>query len=191
MAEGRRQYADLTERARTEAERQAAAGRAAHERFVADGRAEQARLVSQTEVVQAARLEAARIVDTADGEADRLRRDCDAYVDTTLGDLEESLGNALQTVNRSRASMWRGPGRPVAGAGAAAGAVGNGHGSDRLILRRSVPPGLRCGGVAGRRTGSADLVGRLRPPARAPGRACPGSQRRTRHRTGRGIPRRT
>ena len=87
-----------------------AAGRAAHERFVADGRAEQARLVSQTEVVQAARVEAARIVDTADGEADRLRRDCDAYVDTTLGELEESLGTALQTVNRSRASMWRGAG---------------------------------------------------------------------------------
>ena len=126
VAEGRRQYADLTERARTEAERQAAAGRAAHERFVADGRAEQARLVSQAEVVQAARLEAARIVDTADGEADRLRRDCDAYVDTTLGDLEESLGNALQTVNRSRASMWRGPARPVAGAGVPPGRSGTG-----------------------------------------------------------------
>ena len=82
--------------------------------------------MSQAEVVQAARVEAARIVDTADGEADRLRRDCDAYVDTTLGELEESLGNALQTVNRSRASMWRGPGRPVAGAGVPPGRSGTG-----------------------------------------------------------------
>ena len=122
--------------------------------------------MSQAEVVQAARLEAARIVDTADGEADRLRRDCDAYVDTTLGELEESLGTALQTVNRSRASMWRGPSRPVTGSGVPPGRS-NGHGSDRLILRGSVPPRLLCGGVAGRRAGSADLVGRLRPPARA------------------------
>jgi len=66
------------------------------------------------------------LFDTADGEADQLRRDCDAYVDTTLGELEESLGNALQTVNRSRASMWRGPSRPVTGSGVALGRSGTG-----------------------------------------------------------------
>ena len=83
--------------------------------------------MSQAEVVQAARTEAARIVDAADGDADRLRRDCDAYVDTTLRELEESLGGALQMVSRSRASLWRaGPGRPANGAAAPQGRSGTG-----------------------------------------------------------------
>ena len=67
--------------------------------------------MSQTEVVQAAHAESARILDAAHGEADRMRQECDSYVDTTLGELEESIGGALQMVNRSRASLWRGPGR--------------------------------------------------------------------------------
>ena len=82
--------------------------------------------MSQAEVVQAARTEAARIVDTADAEADRLRRDCDAYVDTTLRELEESLGGALQMVSHSRASLWRGPGRPANGAAVPPGTSGTG-----------------------------------------------------------------
>ena len=57
----------------------------------------------------------------------RLRRDCDAYVDTTLRELEESLGGALQMVSRSRASLWRaGPGRPANGAAAPQGRSGTG-----------------------------------------------------------------
>ena len=75
--------------------------------------------MSQAEVVQAARAEAARIVDEANAKADRLRRECDAYVDTTLREFEETLGSALHTVSRSRASLWRGHG-PAGERGAAA-----------------------------------------------------------------------
>ena len=66
--------------------------------------------MAQTEVVRAATTEAARIVDSADGEAERVRRECDAYVDTKLGEFEESLGTALRAVSRSRAHLWNSDG---------------------------------------------------------------------------------
>ena len=108
VTEGRRQYAELTDRAQTEADRIATAGRAAHDRYVADGQAEQDRLVAQTEVVRAAHAEAARLVDAADVEADRLRRECDTYVDTKLAEFEDTLGKALRTVSRGRTQLWGG-----------------------------------------------------------------------------------
>ncbi|KAA1029283.1 DivIVA domain-containing protein [Pseudonocardia sp. EV170527-09] len=106
VAEGRRQYAELTDRARDEAERMSHAGRAAHDRLIADGQNEQTRLVSQTEVVR-----------SAHAEADRLRRECDDYVDTTLGELETTLNNALGVVGRGRSQIWRGQYGPNYGGG--------------------------------------------------------------------------
>jgi cell division septum initiation protein DivIVA len=118
VAEGRRQYTELTDRAKAEAERIAHAGRAAHDRYVADGQAEQARLVAQSEVVRAAHAEAARVVDGAEVEADRLRQECDGYVDAKLAEFEDALGKALRTINRGRSNLWRGgPQNGAAGVG--------------------------------------------------------------------------
>ena len=96
------------------------AGRAAHDRLVADRQNEQTRLVSQTEVVRASHAEAGQVVDAAHAEADRLRRECDDYVDTTLGELEATLNNALGVVGRGRSQLWRGqygPGYDTGGRG--------------------------------------------------------------------------
>ena len=45
---------------------------------------------------------------TAEAEADRLRRECDAYVDGKLAEIEDTLGKALATVTRGRSQLWRG-----------------------------------------------------------------------------------
>ena len=112
MADARRQYTELTDRARNEAE-QAAAGRATHDRFVAEGGPSRRGWCRRPRSAQAAR-EAARIVDAADAEADRLRRECDAYVDAKLAELEESLGKALPP-SPAAARACGGAGRPVPG----------------------------------------------------------------------------
>jgi len=65
-------------------------------------------LVSQTEVVQAAHAESARILDSAHADADRLRQDCDSYVDSALGNMEETLTSTLRTIGRGRTALRTG-----------------------------------------------------------------------------------
>ena len=129
IAEGRRQYIELNDRAKVDADRTITAGRAAHDRYLADGKTEQQRLVAQTEVVRVAHAEAARIVDSADEEADRLRRECDGYVDTKLAEFEDTLTKALRTVSRGRTQLWGGVGN-----GASVGAGSNGRSGTGMDL---------------------------------------------------------
>jgi cell division septum initiation protein DivIVA len=109
IADARAQHADLVESAREEARRLAESARASYEQAVADGHAEQARLVAQTEVVQAAHIESGRIIDTGEQEADRLRAECDDYIEGSLAGFEETLGRALQVVQRGRGQRRRTP----------------------------------------------------------------------------------
>ena len=122
MAEGRRQYTELTERARDEAERMTHAGRAAHDRLIADGQNEQvAPGLADARSCAPSHAESARVVDTAHAEADRQRRECDAYVDSTLAELEAGA------VRRARHGQPR-PQPALARAGHAEHEQQNGHG---------------------------------------------------------------
>ena len=67
-------------------------------------------MVSESEVVRRANEEANRIVDTAHAESSRLRSECDEFVDSKLGEFEESLTGILRTINSDRAALRRGAG---------------------------------------------------------------------------------
>ncbi|MDN6130854.1 MAG: DivIVA domain-containing protein, partial [Corynebacterium casei] len=46
----------------------------------------------------------------AHSESNRLRNECDEFVDSKLGEFEESLTGILRTVNSDRAALRRGAG---------------------------------------------------------------------------------
>jgi len=104
-------------RAQSEADRLIADGNESYRRSVDEGMAEQERLVSESEVVRRANEEAHRIVDSAHADSNRLRSECDDFVDSKLGEFEETLTGVLRTVGRDRQALRRGAG--AAGAGPA------------------------------------------------------------------------
>lgn len=75
------------------------------ERIVAEGRARAAELVSADAVVVAAREQAAELVAEAERTAERLRREADDYCDRRLADFEIDLGRVLAQVQAGRAKL--------------------------------------------------------------------------------------
>lgn len=106
----RREAEDTVTRAQDEADRLNAEGKESYRRAVEDGMAEQKRLVSEAEVVRRSNEEAHRIVDAAHADSNRLRTECDEFVDSKLGEFEESLNGVLRSVTRDRQALRRGAG---------------------------------------------------------------------------------
>lgn len=117
VGSARREADETVGRAQSEADRLIADGNESYRRSVDEGMAEQQRLVADSEVVRRANEEAHRIVDSAHADSNRLRSECDDFVDSKLGEFEETLTGVLRTVGRDRQALRRGAG--VAGAGPA------------------------------------------------------------------------
>ncbi|RNE49756.1 DivIVA domain-containing protein [Corynebacterium alimapuense] len=106
----RREADETVHRAKSEADRLISDGEESYRRSVDEGMSEQQRLVSDSEVVRRSSEEARRIVETAHTDSNRLRNECDEFVDSKLGEFEETLSSVLRSVTRDRSALRRGAG---------------------------------------------------------------------------------